>query len=145
MEEITRRSDVLYYGKEPCQDIDDAYRKFREDYNRAAGRQSFLRIDKVGQRVERGHGFGFNFSTKMQAPERLAYGDGRLPIRLLGILCTSYCWITGCWYYQEISDENFEFWFDGVFAKENLASTIKRCGLNQKTGRTAKRFRKTFK
>ncbi len=138
MEQITKREGTIYYGEQRCTDIDAAYGLYRRDYHKSVGRAAYKRLDRLGQRRERVHGYGFVF-------ERCPAYEGvqeKVRTRLLGLVSGSYCRIFGCWDVP-CGDEAFDDWFDFVFRKgSGLVSLV---GTNEKAGRTSRRLRRRYR
>ena len=135
MEQITRRDGVYYFGDRRCIDVEDAYRRFRDEYHESLGRAVYKRLDRIGQRKERIHGFGFDFDC--------GYGNlsdryGRTRYRLLGLVDISYCRLVGMWDYPALSDNEFDGWLDWAFSRNSGGLTM--VGRRQKVGRTGKKF-----
>lgn len=141
MEQITKRDGIFYYGEEQCQSVDHAYRKFRKDYHEGLGRQVHGRLDRLGSRKERIHGYGFVFSEEVR-PKEYFLGHGRVPYTMsLVVLC--YCRFIGYPSYAHISDGDFEHWLDWAFSKGN---GILRLALRKdKAGRTSKRLHTRYR
>lgn len=119
MEQIVKIDGKLYYGKVECHDADDVYSRFRDEYNASVGRVAFKRLSRLGSRKERVHGGGFYFKRERVNPH-LHYAT--VPVRLMGLVCGSYCWMLGSWDLpRTVDDENFEQWFDWAFSKNSGA------------------------
>ena len=114
MEQITRVDGRLYYGTKQCMSVDDAYSRFRDDYHRSLGREKSNRLDRLGQRKERIHGFGFVFSGDVSDLERFG-GGKRYRCRLMGL----------------------DDWLDWIFSRGN--KSLITTGICDKVGRTNKR------
>lgn len=142
MEQITKIDEVYYYGAEPCTDIDDAYSRFRRDYHATLGRDVYGRLDKVGQRVERVHGFGFVFSDGKPDGREFEHHK-KITCRLLGFLGIANCRIIGIWDYGDITEEQFERWFDWALSRGSGA--LRLVGRKSKSGRTSKRLKRRFR
>ena len=109
MEQITRRDGQIFYGEKRCMDADDAYCRFRADYHASVGREAFLRLNRLGQRAERIHGFGFDFARKPAIPAGIS---GRLVVRDLGLVGISYCKMLGSRDIPCRTEDEFERIFD---------------------------------
>lgn len=118
MEQITKKDGVLYYGDRRCRDIDEVYVLFRDDYNRRIGKAVYLRLDRLGQRKERVHGFGFvrrnGFVPTLRRPVAKA------KYRLLGLCCQSYWWSIDV---SNIDEDLFEEWVEYALTKDSKALT----------------------
>lgn len=124
MEQIVRRDGQIYYGRIRCMDANEAYSRFRDEYHASIGRQAFLRLNRLGQRSERVHGFGFDFSRPIDGKEFERYGT--IHYGLLGRVGISHLRIFGIRDYGEISEECFERWFDWAFSRGSGALKLKR-------------------
>ena len=144
MEQIDKRNGVIYYGNQVCKDADDAYVRFRDDYHASLGRVAYLRLDRIGQRKERVHGFGFVFDPPFQdAPDEFR-GLGRVRCRILGFLGIAYSRIVGAWDLPEFTDEQqYERWLDWAFSKGSGA--LRTVGRRNKSGRTSKRLKTRYR
>jgi len=140
MEQITKRNGIYYYGESKCVDADDAYRRFRADYHASIGRSAFLRLDRLGQRMERVHGFGFEFLHRVLPPVGCG---GKTRCRFLGLVHLSYCRLVGLWDYSDIPEEKFDEWFDWAFSRGSGA--LRTLGKNRKVGRTSKTLKKRYR
>lgn len=141
MEQITRRDGVYFYGDRRCEGADDAYYRFRKDYNASVGRKAFYRLERIGQRTERIHGSGFSFSDYNRGDEFRGYG--KVHYRMGGFIGISYSRMLGLYDYGHIPDEQFEQWFDWAFSRGSGA--LRLVGKKQKTGRTSKRLKTRFR
>lgn len=139
MEQITRREGKIFYGKELCGTADDAYCRFRDDYHCSLGKRAYYRLNRLGQREERVHGYGFSFATAV--PPYLS--RGLVQTRLLGIVGVAYCRIVGGWEIPCRTDEEFERWFDWAFSKGSRA--LRLVGKKDKSGRTNKRLKTKYR
>ena len=142
MEKITRHDGVYYYGDERCSDVDDAYSRFRSAVHAAAGRRAFLRLDRLGQRRERTHGYGFVFNPPL--PDNAVYaGRGRTPCRIMGFLGIGYVRGIGVWDYGDVPDSEFDGWLDWVFTRGRgaLMTLGTRDGAVRNSGRLRARYR----
>lgn len=136
MEQITRVDGRLYYGTKQCMSVDDAYSRFRDDYHRSLGREKSNRLDRLGQRKERIHGFGFVFSGDVSGLERFG-GGKRYRCRLMGLVGISYVRGVGIWDYPDVADADFDDWLDWIFSRGN--KSLITTGICDKVGRTNKR------
>lgn len=139
MEQIARIDGVLYYGSVRCKDIDDVYSCFRDDYHRSIGRDSNRRLNRLGQRKERVHGFGFHF-TEEPCSEYLTH---RVDCWLLGMLDICYTRSIGIWSYKDVPDEEFDAWLDTVLSAK--VKHLRMRGFKDKVGRTSRQLKKRFK
>jgi len=91
MEKISKTDGVYYYGNIRCMDEHDAYRRFRDDYNRSLGAAVHLRLNRIGSRQERVHGFGFFFADKayVRRLEDEFASFPKVPYRIIGFLSVS--------------------------------------------------------
>ena len=142
MEQITRRNGVYYYGECRCVDVDDAYGRFRAEYHASVGRDAFRRLDRLGQRTERIHGFGFRFPDTVPSASSLVEGR-RVPYIILGLVGICYCRSVGVWDLQNLSDEQFEQWFDWAFSYGS--GGLRQIGKKAGTGRNSKRLKTRYK
>ena len=144
MEQITKRDNVYLYGGRPCRDAEEAYGRLRDDYHRSLGRVAYKRLDRLGSRQERVHGYGFVFSGQ-RARDLELFGTGRderIPVRIIGLVAGSYGRILGGWDIH-CGDEEFDDWFDYIFRKGG--DNLKTVGKRQKTGRTSKRLKRRYR
>ena len=107
-------------------DADEAYCRFRSDYNASVGRQAFLRLNRLGQREERIHGFGFNFTRRIGDPEDEFRRYGTVLYRMAGRIGISYLRVFGLFDYESVPDEEFERWFDWALSRGSGALKLKR-------------------
>ena len=107
-------------------DADEAYCRFRSDYHASIGRQAFLRLNRLGQREERIHGFGFDFTRRIgnQKDEFRRYGT--VLYRMAGRIGISYLRVFGLFDYESVPDEEFERWFDWALSRGSGALKLKR-------------------
>lgn len=124
MEQITKKDGVFYYGGTRCNDAEDVYRRFRDGYHASLGRSAYRRLGRIGTRKERVHEFGFIFDEPVPRVGDIL--QGKLRLHLLGLVCGSYCWMTGE-LPQHMTDEEQLDWFDYVLSKGS--------GLTWKTGK----------
>ncbi len=142
MEQIIRKDGQIYYGDILCRNADDAYGYFREDYHAQLGKRVYRRLNRVGQREERVHEFGFCFAGGGYAVHNDFYG--RIDTRLLGLVCGSYCRMLGGWDVpREIGESEFEQWYDVLFSEGSRG--LRLVGRNTKAGRTSKMLRKRYR
>jgi hypothetical protein len=141
MEQIIRKDGAIYYGRILCKDADDAYVMFREDYHRDLGRAVYRRLDRIGKRTERIHGFGFVRDGELDGSRFV--GLQKVRYYVLGLIGIHYFRIMGRWDMEHISDEDYEDWLEWAFTKGTKA--LSQCGKNEKTGRTSKRLNKRYR
>jgi hypothetical protein len=142
MEQITKRDGIYYYGGRKCLGVCDAYTRFREDYHRGLGKRVHKRLDRLGWRTERVHGFGFVFADGRPGVPACHKGT-RIPYRILGLVGLSYCRILGQSDIPCVSDEDFERWVDWAFSRGSGA--LRLVGRKDGTGRTSRRLRKRYR
>ena len=143
MEQITRKEDTIYYGKIRCKDADEAYEHFREEYHDELGKRVYRRLNRVGQREERIHEFGFCFDGRHDGGRDCGTVK-KVDTRLLGLVCGSYCRVVGGWDYPDLyGDDEFDRWFDKAFSAESKA--LRLVGRNAKAGRTSKIANKRYR
>lgn len=124
MEQITKVDGKFYYGIKQCYNADDAYCRFRDSYHDSIGRVAFKRLSRLGSRRERVHGYGFVFRDNGGDPGRYS---GTVRVRLLGLLCGSYCRMLGGWDIPGgMDDEQFEPWLDWAFSSGSGALKLYR-------------------
>lgn len=116
MEQITKVNGALYYGTEKCVDIDEVYSRFRDDYNRSVGKAVHLRLDKLGLRKERVHGFGITWKDSC-VPEQCG-PTTKVKYRLLGLINLCYWWSVDV---SPVDENIFEDWIDYAFTKDSKA------------------------
>lgn len=126
MEQIVRKEGKLYYGERFCRDAEEAYELFRKDYHASIGRQAFLRLNRLGQREERIHGFGFDFSKRVGDPEDEFRRYGTIHYRMAGRIGISYLRVFGLHDYESVPDERFDEWFDWALSRGSGAMKLKR-------------------
>lgn len=126
MEQIVRRDGQIFYGRIRCLDADEAYCRFRSDYHASIGRQAFLRLNRLGQREERIHGFGFDFTRRIGDPENEFRRYGTVLYRMAGRVGISYLRVFGLFDYESVPDEEFERWFDWALSRGSGALKLKR-------------------
>lgn len=124
VEQIVRRDGRIYYGERPCRDAEEAYELFRNEYHASIGRQAFLRLNRLGQRKERIHGFGFDFAKRIDGSDFC--GGGTVFYRLAGKVGISYLRVFGLNDYGSVPDEEFEQWFDWALSRGSGALKLKR-------------------
>ncbi len=142
MEQIVSRGGVYYYGGESCADADDAYRKFRKDLHDSLGKEVFKRLDRIGRRRERVHGYGFFFDGGAPHSEEFAW-MGRVPYRILGLVQTSYCRMIGMWDVPDMPDDKYERWLEWAFSYGTKC--LRRVGTDEKVGRTGKLLNRRYR
>ena len=125
MEQIVRRDGRIYYGERPCRDAEEAYELFRNEYHASIGRQAFLRLNRLGQRKERIHGFGFDFAKPVGSGDEFRK-YGTIHYGLLGRIGISYSRIFGIQEYGRVPEEEFDGWFDWAFSRGSGALKLRR-------------------
>lgn len=143
MEQITKRDGYVYYGEHKCADIDDAYERFRMDYHKSLGRKTSWRLDRIGRRRERIHGFGCVFTDESAPREQQYFPRGRQKIFLLGLVDIHYFWIMHLEDNGMTDDQQFDY-IDWLMMKGN--KTLMFVDRKKKnTGRTSKRLNARIK
>ena len=143
MEQIIRKDGQIFYGEKRCIDAEDAYCRFRADYHASIGREAFLRINRIGQREERIHGYGFSFAHMVSFGGDGRGDCGKVSYRILGLVGMHYCRIVGSWDLPGFTEEEFERWFDWAFSRGSGA--LRLVGKNDKSGRTSKRLKTRYR
>lgn len=141
MEQITRRNGVIYYGEQQCVDIEDAYKRFRRDYHDGLGREVYKRLDRIGRREERIHGFGFIFDKSLDFGNDFS-GCARVPYRM-ALVGMFYCRFIGIEDIQNVPEDRYEDWFDWAFSKGSGA--LRLVGRKDGSGRTSKRLKTKYR
>lgn len=142
MEQITRKEDGIYYGNKLCRDADEAYELFRNDYHEWLGKRAYRRLNRVGSRKERVHGFGFCFDGGIERPAFYHDVHRRVDTRLLGLVCGSYCRKLGGWDIPDcVGDVEYDEWID--WALSDRSGAIRLVG-KTKVGRTSEIAKKKF-
>lgn len=126
MEQIVRKDGQIYYGRIRCVDADDAYSRFRDDYHASIGREAFLRLNRLGQRSERIHGFGFDFTKPLDSRRDDFRRYGTVLYRMAGRIGISYLRVFGYYDYESVPDKEFEQWFDWALSRGSGAMKLKR-------------------
>ncbi len=126
MVQIVRRDGRIYYGERPCRDAEEAYEFYRDDYHASIGREAFLRLNRLGQRSERIHGFGFDFTKQVHDRRDEFRRYGTVLYRMAGRIGISYLRVFGLYDYQSVPDEEFEQWFDWALSRGSGAMKLKR-------------------
>lgn len=139
MEQIERRGGVYYYGDKRCHNADDAYRCFRDEYNRSVGRAAYRRLSRLGSRKERVHEFGFVFDRD---EPKMGYSNEKLNLILLGLVCGSYCWMSKS-LPMDMSEEEQQRWFDIVLRKGS--GLVRKSGKSIGSGRNDKRLKTRYR
>lgn len=143
MAEVVRKDGRIYYGEQLCEDADHAYRLFRNEYHASVGRKAFLRLNRLGQREERIHGYGFTFSHPVSFERDDGGTSGKARVRILGLVGISYCRIMGCWEWPDnLSESEFERWLD--WALSGGSGALRTVG-KDKSGRTSKRLKARYR
>lgn len=140
MEKIVRKDDGWYYGCTRTGTAELAYRRFREDYNKAQGKNSNGFLNQLGQRVEVVHWHGSVFSDKVPEPDSELC---RRPVasRIIGIVCTSYCRIFD--FPSCVPEEMVDAYTDWLMQAGN--DKLKLTGRKSGLGRTNKRRNINFR
>ena len=125
MVEIVRRDGRIYYGDRPCRNAEEAYEFFRNEYHASIGRQAFLRLNRIGQRKERVHGFGFDFAKPVGGGDGFRK-YGTVCYELCGRVGISYCRVFGINEYGHIPEKEFDEWFDWAFSRGSGVLKLKR-------------------
>ena len=139
MVEIKKIDGVYWYGKQRCDTVEEAYRHFREDYHLSLGKAVHLRLNRLGNRKERVHGFGFVF-----ADEPGGMDCRRVPCRILGLAHITYFRIVGCWD-MAFGDDEFDRWLDYAFSEKNCRTALVLDNRKDKAGRTSKRLKTRYR
>lgn len=139
MEKITKSNGKWFYGERECRDVDDLYGLFRNEYHNSIGKAVRLRLNRIGYRKERVHGFGFVFSEQPRVHKKYR----RVGYRMLGLVDVCYCRMIAVSDVNCDNEEEFDEWFDYAFSQGSGALRLE--GRNEKTGRTAKKRRETIK
>lgn len=135
---------MFYYGGEPCGDADGAYERFRDDYHRWLGKRVYRRLNRVGQREERVHEYGFCFAGGIGRPSFYDDSFGKLDTRLLGLVCGSYCRMLGGWSVPcGIDEPGFYDLLDWALSSGSGATRL--LGRNTGVGRTNKMINKRYR
>lgn len=92
MEKIVRRDGEWFYGGSRMPSAAACYERFREDWNAAAGKRHWLRLDVLGRRTDRIRGGGYVRPDGFKFRHDWS-GVAKAKRRLLGILDISYCWM----------------------------------------------------
>lgn len=141
MEKVVRIDGRIYYGREICSDVDHAYRLLRDDYHRELGKAVYRRLNRLGRRKERVHGFGYVFEPGTSFPD---FPKRLVPARLLGIAAGAYCRsVDGRDLPCGMGDDEFWQWVDWAFRKG--AGIVRLVGRKEGYGRTSKRLNKRFR
>ena len=142
MEQITKKDGVFYYGDQKCDNVEDAYLRFRREYHDSIGRKAFRRLDRLGQRRERIHGFGFCFPED-DPIHRLSFSLPRRRCELLGLVGIHYFWMIHLSDLHDLTEKEFDDYLDWALRKGSKALIFS--GRRKKLGRTSKNLRKRFK
>ena len=116
MEAIQYTDGNYYYGIRRCIDVDEAYSLFRRDYHESLGAAVHNRLDRLGRRRERVHGYGFVFTGDL--PYHFSYDGKRVPCYIMGIVGLSYCRMVDMGYSPEGLDEDDMYrWIDFIYRR----------------------------
>lgn len=140
MEQITKRDGFIYYGSKKCSTPNEAYLRFRKDYHESLGKVSYKRLNRLGSRTERVHGYGFVFDGGRDPGTS---GYGKVPVRILGIISGAYCRMLDGSYIPDGTDEEIGRWIDEVFREGS--GLLRLVGKNRKYGRTSKRLNTRYR
>lgn len=145
MEKITKDAGVYYYCNQRCENADDAYRRFHDDYNRQVGKEFHLKLDYRWQRTERLHDNYSYFSDKgyVQKLKDEFYGCPQVRYYLLGLVGISYHRLFSGNDIPDFDDERFWRWIDWAFCKGSGAIKIK--GRKDSFGRTSRNLNKRYR
>lgn len=142
MAEIIKHDGIYTYRDKDYVSADSVYEAYRYDYHKSLGKAVHNRLDRIGSRKERVHGFGFIFSDSEQGSSQNTYSRS-YNCRLLGLMGICYVRTIGVWDYSDITDEEFDEWFDYVFSRGS--GKIRTLGVNKKVGRTSKRLKTRYR
>ena len=143
MEKITREKGVCYYGDVQCDTVDDAYRKYRNDYHKSLGKAVYRMLNRPA-RVERIHGSGMYLQKGYEDGLRNRYDRyGKVNCRFMGIVGISYVRMVGIWDCADVCDESFREYLDWLFSRGSNALRI--VGRGGASGRTSKRIRTRYR
>ena len=138
MEKIDKRDGCFYYGDECCKSADAAYRRFKDDYHRDLGKQVYRRLERLGARTERIHGFGIDFTKEYSDELAAKYAEyGRVRCRIMGIVGISYCRMVGIWDLPDVPDDQFASYLDWLLDRRSHALYV--VGRRAGSGRMDKR------
>ena len=141
MEQIIRKDGRLYYGERVCRDADDAYRRFRRDYNESVGRVAFYRLNRFGSRKDRVRDIGIVCSSKPSCPVQ---DEVRVPVMHMGMLAGCYCKTIGGYDIPDgVDEDNLLDWVNWVFCHKEKHYRL--VGLKTRVGRTSKNINRRFK
>lgn len=116
MEQIIKQGSEIYYGNQYCKSIDYAYKLYRRDYHQMLGKAVYQRLDRLGQRTEYLHGYGFVFSDN-SLKDRFD-NSKRTKCYILCLNGLSYIRTMGIWDYSDIREEDFDDWLDWVYTRD---------------------------
>ena len=139
MEQIVKLDGIFYYGEQACDDADEVYRRFRDEYNAGVGRAAYKRLSRLGSRKERVHEFGFIFDM----PKEVPVGAERKTVTLLGLVAGSYCWMLDGREIPGDTEEAVGDWIDIAFQKGS--GLISKTGKTKGSGRKSKRLRTRYR
>ena len=116
---IEKRDGIYFYGGERCESVDDAYMRFRSDYHESVGRKAFSRLDRLGQRKERVHGFGHHFQPGYAISLEREFGGihEKTDCRLLGLVGVCYCWRINGSDMPDLDEKRLGRWIDWALMK----------------------------
>lgn len=141
MEQIRKADGGYYYGTTFCRTADEVYELFRGDYHASLGKKSYRRLNRLGQRKERLHGFGFEFADGTWPQGERFKALGRVRYYILGLVGISYWRTVGLWDSPKFNDEDeYWEWFHWAFSRGSGGARL--VGLRQKHGRTSKILKK---
>lgn len=140
MEQITKVSGCFYYGKSVCESVDDAYSKFRKDYHQSLGKNVAARLNRLGSRKERVHGYGIDFAEPKESSVIL---EKKVPVYLMGIVADGYCRMLGMHNAPDLEEEEYEQWLDFAFSRNS--GVLRTVGVKFKAGRTSKLINKKYR
>ena len=144
MEQIEKKNGSLYYGKQRCQDANDAYCRFRDDYHASLGKAVYRRLN-MPEREERIHGFKAYFCDEMQKrlDEEFGAPDRKIEYRLMGLVGISYCRGIAGYDCPDYDEEKYYRWFDWFISHANCM--MRRIGTKDKSGRTSKNINTRYR
>ena len=119
--EIRRDGDIIRVDDASFSTADDAYKLFRNLYNKALGKANYSKLGHSGVRTSRITATGIVFTPEYLSILRRRYiGVPRVRCYLMGLIGSSYCKIVGCYDLKEFStEEETERYLDWVFSKDS--------------------------